>query len=248
VFTGMGGLTPNFDEIDNEFDYIGRAGFKAPFNEINLAIDGGFSMYLGKQVSVNDTAFVWGDTGFVSRTGNLMKTFDRNLMGVDAQAYYDLPYIGGFSLKGEYTWGKVATPKGSNSLYAPTALTAPHGVSGPIQVRNVMGWYLTGTQNLGNRLQAVVRYDIFDPNTDAEADDVKGGNSNLGAADLAYGTLGFGAHFYWDDHTRITAYYDMVTNEEANPATAKTNFGGTLTPLTKDIPDNVFTLRLQVKF
>ncbi|MBW8890002.1 MAG: hypothetical protein JF616_19780 [Fibrobacteres bacterium] len=258
VFTGMGGLTlagsnppGQYDEIDNEFDYIGRIGFKAPFNDINLAIDGGFSMYLGKSTSVNDTSFTWGDTGFVATNGgNLLQTFDRNIMGVDAQLYYDLPVVGGFSLKGEYEWGKVATPKNSNSLYNPTSLAAPHGASGPIEERNVMGWYLMGTQNLTKWFQAVARYDFFDPNTDAEDADIKLGSSNTSAADLAYGTLGFGLHFYWDSNTRLTAYYDMPMNEKApeTAATLKTVFSNTLTPITKDIPDNVFTLRLQVKF
>src|SRR5690606_668406 len=97
VFTGMG---PTGAENDNNKDLIGRLGFTAPFYDLNLSIDGGVSAYFGKVTNTNDTAFSLGtlangSKAFIAEAGNRQENFDRNLVGVDAQIYYDLPVIGG---------------------------------------------------------------------------------------------------------------------------------------------------------
>ncbi|MFM7903371.1 MAG: porin [Bacteroidota bacterium] len=55
---------------------------------------------------------------------------------------------------------------------------------------------------------------------------------------MKYTTLGLGLNWYYDQNIRLMAYYDMVTNETS------TNLSG----WTADKQDNVFTLRMQVKF
>ena len=249
VFTGMG---PTANEIDDEQDFIGRIGFKAPFYDLNLAIDGGFSAYLGKVSSIVDTAYAVGTSAtgvktWVANRGNAGQTFDRTIMGVDAQIYYDLPVIGGFSLRGEYLWGNLPTTRTATSVFTGTAAAtpaAPTPAAPQVADREVMGWYVNFVQNLGTKLQAVVKYDLFDPNTQVEATDVGKAGSNLTAADLAITTLGLGGIFHWDENVKFVAYYDMVTNEEANSAATT----AALIPWKKDLTDNVFTFRAQVKF
>jgi hypothetical protein len=155
--------------------------------------------------------------------------------GVDAQVYYDIPVIGGFSLRGEYLWGEVPGTRGSARPYG-TATTA-------LVNREVAGWYVMWVQNLGNKLQTVVKYDLFDPNTEVGGGDVGRSGSNLNANDLAIGTLGLGALWHWDPSVRIMAYYDWVTNEKAHPDAT-----GSLAAWTDDLSDNVFTFRVQAKF
>ena len=58
------------------------------------------------------------------------------------------------------------------------------------------------------------------------------------AADIKYTTLGLGLAYRWDSNIKLTAYYDMVTNETSS------NLSG----YTQDLKDNVFTLRMQYKF
>ncbi len=243
VFTGMG---PNANEIDDKQDMIGRLGFKLPFYAINLAIDGGFSAYMGTATSIVDTAYAMGTTAtgvksWIASKGNVNKTVDRNIMGVDAQIYYDLPVIGGFALRGEYIWGNQPTTRTSSALFTGT----PTGVLVAPQVadREVMGMYVNFVQNLGTKVQAIAKYDIFDPNTKVEGKEVGTAGSNLTAADLAMTTLGLGGIYHWDENVKFVAYYDMVTNEEANASAT-----GTLAPWTTDLNDNVFTFRVQVKF
>jgi len=238
VFTGMG---PTANEIDAEQDIIGRAGFQIPLYDLNLALDGGFSMYSGKVLAVNDTAFSIGDTSFLRTIGNLRKLFDRNVMGIDAQLYYDIPVIGGMSLRGEYLWGEIPGVAGASGPYA--AATAP------IFDRKVMGWYGMWVQNFGTKLQGILKYDVYDPNTDVKGANVRpiagplAGETSPGAAELKYTTLGYGATFYWDENIRFTLYYDQVMNEKANAVAA----GGSAA-FRSDRKDNVLTFRMQAKF
>lgn len=253
VFTGMG---PTTNEIDNEQDFIGRLGFQAPFYDINLAIDGGISAYYGKVANVNDTSFsvgtVAGVKTWIVTRGQNKALLERNIMGVDGQLYYDLPVIGGFSLRGEYLWGNHPASTGSTTLYTGGTTTAATSAATPFQPavgnkaadREVAGWYVNYVQNLGKKVQAVVKYDVFDPNTKVEADDVGKTGSNLGAADLAMATWGLGGVYHWDGNLKFMAYYDRVTNEEAN----STSTVAALAPWKKDLTDNVFTFRAQMKF
>ena len=102
---------------------------------------------------------------------------------------------------------------------------------------------MTLIQNLGTKIQGVVRYDVYDPNTDVNGSDIGALGSSLSATDLAYTTWGLGLIYHWDENVKLTAYYDIVSNEEANAAAS-----GILLPYKKDLPDNVFTFRMQMKF
>jgi hypothetical protein len=134
------------------------------------------------------------------------------------------------------------------------ASNKPYGTSGAavgadfpnsyMAVRSFNGWYATWVQNYGTKFQSVVRYDMFDPNTEVEGDEITNASGNkLGAQDVAYGTLGLGLIYHWDSNLKFTAYYDRVANEEV----ASTATGG-LAPFKEDLSDNVFTFRAQMKF
>ncbi|MDB5048493.1 MAG: hypothetical protein JWO30_1564 [Fibrobacteres bacterium] len=229
---GYGGGTG--DEIDSTVDFIGRAGFKAPFNDLNLAIDGGVSYYQGYILGVNDTMFTLSGTALAPSTGVKNHLFDRDVMGGDMQIYYSIPVIGdvlgGTSIRGEYLAGKTIGTLGASQ---------PYGASTSAMVeRNFMGWYASWIQNWGSMFQSVIKFDVYDPNTDVEGSDVGvAANGKLSATDLQYTTLGMGLIYYWDANVKLTAYYDMITNEEASAGA-----------FSKDLNDNVLTLRAQVKF
>jgi hypothetical protein len=103
LFTGMG---PTAQENDNYKDFIGRAGFSLPMPEVGLGIDGGVSWYMGK-VRSNQRAIYTMDAGskayaYDSSATNNGAYFDRTYIGADVQLYYDLPVLGGMTLRGEY--------------------------------------------------------------------------------------------------------------------------------------------------
>ena len=55
---------------------------------------------------------------------------------------------------------------------------------------------------------------------------------------MKYTTIGLGWNYRWDTNVKLSAYYDIVTNETTK----------NLTGYTQDKKDNVLTLRLQYRF
>ncbi len=235
------GVLNTANENDNNKDFIGRLGFQLPLEEQSLAIDGGISFYLGKVRS--NSKFIYttdasAKTFMIDSTiSNAGAYFDRSYLGVDLQLYYDLPVLGGLSLRGEYITGKQPGTSTSNSFYNPGATVTP------LYQRNSTGWYIDCIQNIGLKNQLVVKYDVFDPNTDVEGSDIGAAGSNLTVADIKYSTLGIGWIYHWDANVKFTFYYDIVTNEKVNSAAT-----GSLAPFTDDVKDNVLTVRIQYKF
>ena len=104
LFAGNG-VNP---EVDNQKDFIGRLGFTLPFYEENLAIDGGVSGYVGKVKLASGKYLYTVDSPTLALKDSTTNVgwADRNYIGFDMQIYYDLPILGGFSLRGEYITGK----------------------------------------------------------------------------------------------------------------------------------------------
>jgi len=161
----------------------------------------------------------------------------RKYYGADAQI--SMNWKGGTTtLRGEYITGEQ--PANSSSAKSPNDKTA---ISKDVFARNFSGAYFYFVQTImKSPFAVVVKYDYYDPNTDVEGDDI--GKSVTGTAkattatDLKVDTWGFGAIYNIDSNVKITAYYDMVTNEISK----------NLSSYTQDLTDNVFTLRAQVKF
>ncbi|MCX6273776.1 MAG: hypothetical protein NTV09_01040 [Bacteroidetes bacterium] len=113
----------------------------------------------------------------------------------------------------------------------------------PTYLRNFNGAYFYFLQNIGHSpFQFIAKYDWYDANTDVKGDElgkaVATGFAKTTSADLKYTTLGLGLAYRWDANVKLTAYWDKVTNETS------ANLAG----YTNDLKDNVFTLRVQVKF
>jgi hypothetical protein len=166
----------------------------------------------------------------------------RQYLGLDAQFYLDIPSVGGMILRGEYIFGKQ--PGTSSTSSSPAAQPATAAYS-----REIAGWYLNLIQNIGDREQIVVKYDVYDPNTKVGASDFvstnTSGASGLTATDVKYSTLGVGLVHHWDDNVKFVLYYEIVQNEKLNGITSASS---ALYPYREDVRDNVLTLRVQAKF
>ena len=250
------GVLNTGNENDRHKDFIGRAGFQLPFEEQSLAIDGGFSMYSGmvtantKKMYKVDASSPIKKYSIDSSTVNLGNGFDRNYYGFDMQIYYDVPALGGATLRGEYIWGTQPGTDKTSSFYNPDAAGATDTKSSvdgkkatDLYTRKFNGWYINFVQNIGLKNQFVVKYDVYDPNIDVNASDIGATGSNLTVGDIKYSTLGLGWLYHWDANVKFTLYYDWVQNEKVNP-----NATGTLAPFINDMKDNVLTLRMQYKF
>lgn len=236
-FNGTG---PTANENDNRKDFIGRLGFELPFADLNLAVDGGVSLYRGsvratsKKIYTVDAA----TRAFVvdSTSANLGSNFDRNYVGVDLQVYYELPVLGGISVRAEAIQGTQPSTQTDNRVYA----TA----NADLYRREIRGFYVNVIQNIGAKHQVVIRYDEFDPNTKVSRADIGAtGTARLTDQDVKFSTLGMGYIYHWDDNVKFVFYYDIVSNEKVSPAAT-----GTLAAFKGDVKDNVFTLRSQFRF
>ena len=222
-------------ENDRELDFIGRLGLKLPFEALNLAIDGGFSMYRGKMTNYTDILYSFNDSSFKwvmdSSTNNKFATLDRHHTGGDIQIYKDLPVIGGLILKGEIVSGKQP----GTSITAPVVATT--NTVGMYE-REFMGFYAMWVQNINPiNSQFVLKYDI-DPNTQVEGDDV------AKTSDMSYRTLGLGLNRFSKklSGVKYTVYWDHPMNELSTNVKLNKIYNNT------DLKDDVLTIRAQVKF
>jgi hypothetical protein len=237
------GVLNNANENDDNKDFIGRAGVTLPFEDQSLALDGGLSLYDGKVTSNSKFVESIDKTSPVGRyhvdsvASNAGNTYGRIYYGADLQLYYDLPSIGGLSLRGEYISGQQPGTAASNSFYNPGSTVTP------LYMRNFRGWYITYMQNIGLKNQFLIKYDVLDPNSDVSGSEIGATGTNLTAADIQYSTLGLGWIYYWSENVKFVTYYDMPVNEKIS-----SNASGPLSPFKEDVNDNVLTLRVQYKF
>ncbi len=79
--------------------------------------------------------------------------------------------------------------------------------------RKFNGFYINYVQNIGNDNQIVLKYDVFDPNTDVKGEQIGVKSSNLSSADIKYSTFGFGWIHHWDSNIKLILYY-ICTDEK----------------------------------
>jgi len=233
-------------ETDSKKDFIGHLflGKASSSEKFKWGIGGSYYNGGFAQVTTNYYTMVKdanGVEGYAKSTVTKGAIAKRQYVGVDAQLSLDWA-LGITQLRAEYLQG---TQPGSSSSNA--SLTA--AMVGDTYSRKFNGYYAYFIQNiLQTPVQLVVKYDVYDPNTDVSGNNigkaVVAGNVKTGAADVKYSTLGLGINYRWNSNVKIMAYYDMVTNETTSLITTPS----TLTNLAKDRKDNVFTLRLQYKF
>jgi len=253
VYNGMTNIT---DEDDDYKDLIGRAGVKFPFPQAGLDIEGGVSGYFGKVTDFDTTsggrAYKVNGTAWQVTTGQKGDLFDRKYYGADLQLYYATPVIGGTCLKGEYIQGYHPTKGGASDFYGSGASVT---MADPVYQRQIAGYYAYFIQNIDPAsLQLVVKYDLWDPNTQvSESDFVDNATTKttLTNQDLAYSTWGFGALYYlpWAPNVRLQLYYEIPKIEKLDASkVAATSSLFKYTSYTSATNLNMLTFRVQFKF
>ena len=209
VMNGGGVNQPDFPNTDptRGKDVMARARYSQG------TVDGAVSYYAGRNAT--------------PLTGPDIQT-DKTRLGFDAQLYYQLPIVGGGSLKGEYFGGKNLNPDSLKALVVEPTSANPvrllkAGADPAHLATDFVGWYAMWVQNLGEKLQATVRYDTFDPNHDLAHD--------------RFARASLGVNWFYDGFTRVTVAYDI-------PKTDRALAGGAY----DDPHDNLWTVQLQHKF
>lgn len=278
IVNGTASGSSNTSDFDKFKDFIGHIGVNRATKSEKIKWGIGASYYSGGYRQDASDRYKYGTDnagvkGFaidqkkadVSANINVRDKAMRNCFGVDAQLNIDW-MIGLTTLRAEYIQGTqpgtsgttvsaAVAPVTTSTTYtsvtildslgnATTTTTASTvNTTADTYLRNFNGAYFYFLQNIGHSpFQFIAKYDWYDPNTDVSGDEiglpVGTGFKATNATDLKYTTLGLGLAYRWDAAVKLTAYWDQVTNETS----AK------LANYTNDLKDNVFTLRMQVRF
>jgi hypothetical protein len=231
-------------ETDSYKDFIGHLSVTKVSSDEKMKwglgvsyYDGGFAAVTTKSYSMTEVSGVKVFTSEDITKGGKTR---RQYLGLDGQFSYDwAPGI--TQIRAEYLAGSQPGTGASSS-----SLTA--AASGDVFNRRFSGLYVYFIQNiLESPLQAVVKYDLYDPNTEVSGNEIgltATGATATNAADVKYSTLGLGLNYRLTPNMKVMAYYDIVTNETTSNIVSTS----TLSDLSNDRKDNVFTLRLQYKF
>lgn len=240
-------------ETDAYKDFIGRLVLPLPLgNDLPIHIDLGGSIYYGGVPQLGDSIVkaVGGKMVTVANdaTGSMRGMGNKKNFNVETQIYLDLLPFGGTMLKGEFLTG--TRPTAAVAATAPTVGTTkdstgkdvvkitPGAAAKPLTLRNQSGFYAYFVQNVDTWLQVVVKYDMFDRNTDLSGSDAKSFD------DAASSVLGFGVNLFYEN-LRITLFYEHPTFAAGeNVLRDKT---GTVLDDT-DVKDDKGTIRFQFKF
>ncbi|NOU46009.1 MAG: porin [Bacteroidales bacterium] len=239
MFNGVSG---SFVDFDSKKDFIGNIGINktTKSEKINYAVrasyyNGGWRQATSKVYAIAADSLGMNAYLLDYDTANYGAITKREYIGADAQVNID--WVAGLtSIRGEYIQGKQPTVSGSST--SPTA-----AITTDAYIRNFRGMYFYLLQNIAaTKFQAVVKYDVYDPNTDIAGDEIKNlkkdNSLKNGKTDIKYATIGLGLVYRYSNNVKLTAYYDIVKNETSS------NLKG----YSQDLSDNVFTLRLQYKF
>jgi len=231
-------------ETDSYKDFIGHLSATKSSRDEKLKWGIGASYYNGGYGAATTKSFSMKEVGGVQAfTESAITKGDktnREYLGLDGQISYDWA-LGITQVRAEYLMGtQPGADKKTGSLTA--------AASGDVYNRKFNGYYAYFIQNiLQTPLQAVVKYDVYDPNTAVSGNEIgqsATGAVATGAGDIKYSTIGLGLNYRWSSNVKFMAYYDIVKNE----TTSLIHTTSTLTDLSHDRKDNVFTFRVQYKF
>lgn len=235
---GAAGVAPEFDSYK---DMTGRIQYTKSTKSEKIIFSAGASYYnggyrIGAQKDYRFTTLANGDKGFDFSldTANYNRIARKEYFGADVQASMDLPF-GITTIRAEYIQGEqpgtnASNQRANNSLGAlPTA---------PIYHRHFNGAYFYLIQDIGHsKFQMVLKYDWYDPNVNISGMDIGKTGTGTNTGDIRFDTYGFGVNYHINAYAKVMAYYDFVKNENTS-----------VTAYKKDVKDNVFTLRFQIKF
>jgi len=232
LFAGNGISTDN----DSKKDFIGHLIYSNSTPTMKYTI--GTSFYNGSIAQLNKNIYHIDGDKFITVAGDSTGFSKRQYFGFDGQ--FSMSSAAGLtSLRAEYLFGiQPGSEKSSGSPSSKGQFVGAGTAIGDTYIRNFAGGYVNLVQDIADTKHSiVVKYDWYDPNTNITGDKVGVAGSKTTKADMAYSTLGFGYMYRMNSNVKITAYYDMTTNENTK-----------LKGYFADANDNLFTLRVQYKF
>ncbi len=258
-----------YQDNDSKKDFIGHLTYNKALTA-NMKIGIGASMYDGSVAQTNVNVYTVNNGAFVlnNNATNKNSFAKRQYFGLDGQFSLSSA-LGLTTIRAEYIWGQQpgrsdnssspksgllpgmdasnaavvgATTYTANTTTGAVTVTPGAATGTDTYIRKMAGGYVHFIQDIADtKHSVVVKYDWYDPNTNIAANQI-GVGAKTGKADVAYSTLGFGYMYRMNNNIRIMAYYDIVSNEKVNVVSTA------LKGLTKNLADNLVTVRVQYKF
>ncbi|MFI3267444.1 MAG: porin [Rikenellaceae bacterium] len=239
AFTFNGGLFNGNginSETNNAKDFIGRLAFNKKTDPVEIGL--GTSVYAGQVRNDVASSYTFNDdTKSYTENTNAEGLYSKRFYwGVDAQFTINTE-AGRTNLRGDYILGQQ--PGTYSSSMSPTG-----AIASSVYNRKFAGYAIYLVQGIKQSpFSVAARYDFYDPNRQISASEI-GAGSGTGYSDVAFKTLS--SSFIWDISKtfRVMANYEVVWNEKcANLTNAANGYN-----YSKDLRDNIFTLRLQARF
>lgn len=231
----------NAKDYDKGKDLIGNVSFN--FDSLaqqKLQIGFGASCYKGTVRSHTVTLYESKTGRFIENTdaGNENRQVTRDYYGFDVQVAYTHAW-GLSSVKTEYIAGRQPGQAASATVSGPAAsVSFSSQPTGNLYLRHFEGYYVWLTQQIaGTKLTALLAWDVYDPNTDVEEEEIGLAGNYTTAGDIKFSTLGYGLTYALNSRLKVTAYHEQVSNK-----------GTRLSSHSADLKDDVFTARLQYRW
>ncbi len=223
-------------DLNNYKDFIGHLSANKNIGS-NAKLGLGLSYYNGGVFQGTANVYKMDGDAFVvnSNPANQGSYAKREYFGFDGE-FNIVSAAGMTKLHAEYLFGTQPGTVASSKSPNLTAIVLT-GANADTYVRPFSGGYVMLVQDFGKLpFSAVAKYDWYDPNTKVSGNEV--GRNGTNFVDLSQNTLGFGLLWRASNSIRLTAYYEINSNETTD----------NLPNFTGDAPNNVFTARLQYKF
>ena len=238
------------NEFDSQKDFIGRLCYYKNLKNDKIRVGLGVSHYNGGNIYQNNRVYNsittdsegvknWKMADTTNRTFK-NKTSPRIYYGVEA--FFSIKTkLGTTTLRGEYITGTQSgyANTSSSPFFLPTS-------NQDVYVRNFDAMYAYFIQRIGkSKHEVVFKYEWYDPNTKVTGKDILGPTKNaFTAADIKYTQINFGYNYYFSDYVKFMFFYTILKNETCgNP-----DLSNGLPGYTKDLKDNILTLRVQYRF
>ncbi len=237
----MNGSGLSARDYDSKKDLVGNLAFQ--FDSLaNKKIHLGFgaSFYKGTVRSHTTTYYKNISGGFKPSTSptHVDAHLARNYYGANFQFQIDHGF-GTTSIKAEYLEGIQPGVAATESIKGPVASTSFS--SQPLTdlyLRHFNGYYFWLTQQISkSRFEAIMAYDVYDPNTRVKESQIGLPGNHTTAGDIKFSTFGYGVTYAFNSRVKLTVYNEHVHNE-----------GTALPGYIRDLKDDVFTTRLQYRW
>ena len=233
LFSGNG-IRP---DDNSKMDFIGHLKYDKKWS--NYAFGIGTSMYYGTTNNADTFLYRIQNGKWNKKEVEVNSLNIRQYYGIDAQ-FSAFTSWGISNIRGEFLLG--TQPSKSGDFGSPKADTYINTAAFNY-MRQFMGGHLYFIQDIYRTpLTFVFKYGYLDPNTKIK------GNEITNKTDLANHNYGLGLLVKMTSYLRLQLFYEMIVNEKTDQISTATQSNAKILDYSKNVKDNVFTARLQVKF